>query len=158
MSKTGLRRYVPLAIFIAAVFATAFFGAQFLPGSWYAALKKPSWNPPGWLFGPVWTLLYVAIAVSAWRVYERLPPRSWAPIGLWFVQLIPNALWSYFFFGAHRMDWALIDILVLLCLIGSTAALFYRYDRIAGWLFVPYFLWVAFASTLNWALYWLNAV
>jgi translocator protein len=149
-----MRKYLPLAIFLIAAFATAAFGAQFMPGSWYASLNKPSWNPPSWIFGPVWTVLYALMAVSAWRVFCKNGLR--APVWIWFLQLLPNALWSYFFFGARRMDWALIDICLLLFLIATTIALFFRVDRIAAYLLVPYFCWVSFASVLNWTLYSLN--
>jgi translocator protein len=149
-----MRKFLPLTIFLIAAFATAAFGAQFMPGSWYAALNKPSWNPPSWIFGPVWTVLYTLMAVSAWRVFRKNGLH--APIWVWFLQLLPNALWSYFFFGAHRMDLALIDICLLLCLIATTISLFFRVDRIAAYLLVPYFCWVSFASVLNWTLYSLN--
>jgi translocator protein len=146
--------YGVLALFLVMSFATASFGTMFPPDSWYTSLVKPSWNPPNWLFGPVWTVLYAMNAVAAWRVYRR--GSSLIPISVWILHLVPNALWSMFFFGMHRMDYALVNIVVLLCTIVTTAVLFFRQDRIAGLLMVPYFLWVSFATFLNWTLMSLN--
>ena len=151
MNKRGLAAF---AIFLAAVILTAAFGAMFAPGPWYASLAKPDWNPPAWLFGPVWTVLYLANAFAAWRVWRR--GHSEVAIAVWFVHLIPNALWSYFFFGLHRLDWALIDIILLNLAIVAVVALFYRRDKLAGWLLLPYLAWVMFAGFLNWTLFSLN--
>ena len=142
------------AIFLAAVILTAVFGAMFAPGPWYASLIKPDWNPPSWLFGPVWSLLYLANAIAAWRAWRR--GHAEVAITVWFLHLLPNALWSYFFFGLHRLDWALIDIILLNLAVIAVVALFYRRDRAAGLLMLPYLLWVAFAGFLNWTLFSLN--
>ena len=152
--RLNKRSAAAFAIFLAAVVLTAVFGAQFAPGAWYASLIKPVWNPPSWLFGPVWTLLYLANAIAAWRVWRR--GHADAAIIVWFLHLIPNALWSYFFFGLHRLDWALIDIVLLNLAIIAVIALFYRRDKLAGWLMLPYLAWVAFAGFLNWTLFSLN--
>lgn len=151
MNKRNLAAF---AIFFVAVFLTAAFGASFAPGPWYASLIKPAWNPPSWLFGPVWTLLYLANAIAAWRVWRR--GNSDVAIVVWFLHLVPNALWSYFFFGLHRLDWALVDIILLNLAIIAVTALFYRRDKIAGLLMLPYLAWVAFAGFLNWTLFSLN--
>ncbi len=148
------RSAVAFAIFFTAVFLTASFGALFAPGAWYTGLIKPAWNPPSWLFGPVWTVLYLANAIAAWRVWRR--GHSDIAIVIWFLHLIPNALWSYFFFGLRRLDWALVDIILLNLAIVAVIALFYRRDKIAGWLMLPYLAWVAFAGFLNWTLFSLN--
>jgi translocator protein len=155
LPRTSARIYSALAIFIAAAFLTAAFGAMFAPGAWYVGLIKPTWNPPSWLFGPVWTVLYLANAVAAWRVWRT--GRSEVAVTAWFIHLLPNALWSWFFFGLHRLDWALIDIIVLLSGIVAVTTLFYRRDKLAGWLMLPYLAWVSFAALLNWTLYSLNA-
>ena len=136
------------------MFATAAFGSSFPPDEWYRSLQKPAWNPPSWLFGPVWTVLYVLNALAAWRVY--LAKDHGLAIGVWVLHLIPNALWSYFFFGMKRMDYALVDITLLLCGIVTTIVLFYRRDKLSGLMLVPYFLWVSFASVLNWTLMSMN--
>jgi translocator protein len=143
-----------LLICVGAVFLTATFGASFRPGDWYMSLVKPSWNPPSWVFGPVWTVLYLMNAAAAWRV-GRLPDSRFA-LGAWLLHLVPNALWSFFFFGMHRIDWALLNITLLAFSIVSVMTLFYRRDRIAAWLLLPYLLWVGFAGVLNWTLFSLN--
>ena len=148
------RSAAAFAIFLAAVVLTAAFGAQFAPGPWYVSLIKPAWNPPSWLFGPVWTILYLANAIAVWRVWRR--GEKDVAIVVWFLHLIPNALWSYFFFGLHRLDWALVDIILLNLALVAVIALFYRRDKIAGWLMLPYLAWVAFAGFLNWTLFSLN--
>lgn len=124
------------------------------PGEWYASLVKPSFNPPGWIFGPVWTVLYVLIAVAGWRTFER--DRRGRPMRLWWAQLGLNFLWSPVFFAAHRIGLALVVILLMLAAILAFVAIVRREDRVAAWLFVPYAAWVAFASLLNGSIWMLN--
>lgn len=144
-----------LLVFVLVVAAAAVFGAQFMPGAWYAALLKPAWTPPNWLFGPVWTLLYIAIAFAGWRVWRAAHARRPLALGLWWAQWLCNGLWSWLFFGLHRPDLALIDIGLLLACIVAFVVVAWRIDRIAAWLFVPYAVWVSYASSLNlWI--WLN--
>jgi tryptophan-rich sensory protein len=125
-----------------------------VPGEWYAGLAKPSFNPPGWIFGPVWTVLYVLIAVAGWRIFER--GRTGWPMRLWWAQLVLNFLWSPAFFAAHRIGLALIVILLLLAAIFAFIVTAWRQDRVAAWLFFPYAAWVAFASLLNGSIWMLN--
>lgn len=154
-TRTG--RVGALGVWVVVCFGAAGIGAGFGPGEWYAGLNKPSWNPPNWIFGPVWTVLYVMMAVSAWRVTCRGPfPGAWAPLGLFLVQLGLNALWTPVFFGWHAMGAAFGVIVVLWFLIASTAWAFGRVDRLAGALLVPYLGWVGFASFLNWTLWRMN--
>jgi len=124
------------------------------PGEWYAGLAKPSFNPPNWVFGPVWTTLYVLIAVAGWRVTSHMPGSAAAR--LWWVQLVLNFLWSPAFFGLQRMDLALGIIGMLMASIVAFIAAAGRRERTAAWLFVPYACWVAFATVLNAALLVLN--
>ena len=124
------------------------------PGEWYAGLAKPAFNPPNWLFAPVWTVLYVLIAVAGWRVWQR-DHGSFA-MKLWWAQLGLNFLWSPTFFAAHQIGLALIVILLLLAAILAFIVTAWRLDRPAAWLFVPYAVWVAFASALNGAIWLLN--
>lgn len=124
------------------------------PGDWYPRLAKPSFNPPGWIFSPIWTLLYVLIAVGGWRTFER-DRRGW-PMRLWWAQLTLNFLWSSVFFAAHRIGLALVVILLLLVAILAFIAKAWRQNRVAAWLFAPYAAWVAFASVLNGAIFALN--
>lgn len=124
------------------------------PGAWYARLAKPAFNPPNWLFGPVWTVLYVLIAVVGWRVWQR--DRAGWPMKLWWTQLALNFLWSPVFFAAHRIGLALLVILLLLAAILAFINATWRQDRLAAWLFAPYAAWVAFAIVLNGSILALN--
>jgi len=126
-------------------------------GSWYAGLVKPSFNPPDWVFGPVWTALYLMIAVAGWRVWRRRgQPGARVALTAWGVQLALNLGWSLVFFGARLIGAALVEIVVLLAAIVVTAVLSWRIDRVAGGLLVPYIAWVGFATLLNASLWRLN--
>ena len=123
--------------------------------SWYPTLVKPAWNPPGWVFGPVWTALYAMMAVAAWWVWRQA---GWGgALALFGMQLALNAAWSPLFFGLRRIDLALADIVFLWAAIVATTVAFWKVTPVAGWLFVPYLLWVTFAAALNFALWMLNA-
>jgi benzodiazapine receptor len=146
-----------LAGCLAVTFIAAWIGSRYMPGAWYASLVKPSWNPPNYLFGPVWSVLYVLMAVAAWLVWRKAGFSGAGPaLVLFVVQLALNALWSYLFFGQHRPDLAFFDIVVLWAAIVIVAALFWRVDPVAGGLMVPYLAWVSFASYLNFTLWRLN--
>jgi len=153
-----MRRYGSLIVFLGLVALAAAGGIWFRPDAWYAALAKPAWNPPSWLFSPVWTTLYVMIAIAGWRVWRAGgagDARSVA-LALWFGQWIGNALWSWLFFGLHQPVWAMIDIAAMLVLVLAFIAVTWRFERVAAWLFVPYALWLAFAASLNGAIVMLN--
>lgn len=124
------------------------------PGVWYAQLVKPAFNPPSWLFAPVWTALYILIAIAGWRTWQR--NRSGWPMKLWWAQLFFNFLWSPVFFSAHRIDLALGVILLLLFIILGFIVTSWRQDRTTARLFVPYAVWVAFATLLNASIFSLN--
>jgi benzodiazapine receptor len=145
-----------LTVFIAMVAAAALVGSQFGPGPWYVALHKPLWTPPDWLFGPVWSVLYIAIAVAGWSVWRSKAVSVTKPILLWLLQVILNGLWSWLFFGLRRPELALIDIIALLITICCFIATASGTSRVAAWLFVPYALWVGFATALNFAIWQLN--
>lgn len=117
------------------------------PGEWYENLAKPVFNPPSWVFGPVWTVLYILIAVAGWRIW-RIAPGS-AAMMLWIAQMILNWLWSPTFFGAEAPWLALAVIVALLVSIVGFMALSARHDHLSAWLFVPYAVWVTFATVLN---------
>jgi benzodiazapine receptor len=125
--------------------------------SWYPGLVKPSFNPPNWVFGPVWTTLYLLMAFSVWRVLRlpETPERRWA-LSLFFVQLALNAAWSWMFFAANSPLLGLINIVPQSLTIVATIVAFYRLDRIAGWSLIPPAAWVAFATLLNFAIWKLN--
>lgn len=138
-------------------FAASAVGALFMPGEWYAALNKPAWNPPGWIFGPVWTALYAMMAVAAWLVWQRggfAVQRR--PLGLFLAQLALNALWTPLFFGLRQPGVAFAEIILLWLAILATLLAFRPVSRAAAWLLVPYLAWVSFAAVLNGTLWRLN--
>jgi benzodiazapine receptor len=124
---------------------------------WYRTLQRPSWTPPDWVFGPVWTTLYALMALAAWLVWTSARPgTARLPLAVFGVQLALNAGWSWLFFGAQQPGLAAAEIVVLLVAVVASAALFFRVRPLAGWLMVPYAGWVGFASALNIAFWWLN--
>ncbi len=124
-----------------------------LPG-WYAGLAKPTWTPPDWLFGPVWTTLYCLMGVAAWLVWRRV---GWSRPLAWFaVQLLLNAAWSWLFFGLHSPFAGLIDIVLLWAAIAATVLAFWRVSRLAAILMLPYWAWVSYAAALNFAIWQMN--
>lgn len=126
-------------------------------GTWYPTLTKPPFNPPNWLFGPVWTVLYVAMALAAWRVWKlRTRAAVSGALGLYASQMALNFAWSLIFFGLHRVGAALIDILALLLALAATTIAFWLKDRVAGLLMGPYLAWVSFAALLNFEIWRLN--
>jgi len=154
--KLAKRR--PLLIFLLVTLAVGASASVFTEPSiptWYAALIHPVFAPPNWLFAPVWTTLYVLMAVAAWRVW-RLSGTKSLEMGAYAAQLLFNFAWSAIFFAAHRIGLAFIDICVLLGLILVTTILFWRRDRLAGLLFLPYLAWTSFAALLNYAFHVLN--
>lgn len=153
--SSSSRHYLALLVFLAITFCapaiSTFIG---MPGPWYEALNKPVWNPPSWVFGPAWTLLYTMMAIAAWRVWRCV---GWTgPLLLYFVQLALNAAWTPIFFGAQATGWALVEIVALWFTVLATLLSFRRVDTVAGWLFVPYLGWVTFATLLNFAIWRLN--
>jgi len=160
MNLPVVRSWIALLGFIAAAFTAAAIGGAATASSvreWYPLLTKPAWNPPGWIFGPVWTALYLMMSVAAWRVWQRREqPGAPTALTLFFVQLALNALWSVLFFGLRSPGFALAEIVALwICLVLVQRA-FWRLDRAAGWLWLPYLLWVSFAAVLNTAIFALN--
>lgn len=126
-------------------------------GTWYATLNKPSFNPPNWLFGPVWTMLYILMGVSSLLVYKA-PSSASRRFGLdlYMVQLFFNFSWSFVFFGFQAPGWALANIIILWILLVLMIVHFRRSHPLAGWLQIPYLLWITFATALNAAVWWLN--
>lgn len=149
----GLGGWLAVTFVAAAVGAAASVNA----GSFYSELVLPSWAPPGSVFGPVWSVLYLSIGIASWLVWRVDGFRSArGALTLFLTQLALNSLWSWLFFGWYRGALAFADILLLWLLIVATAIAFYRVRRLAGWLLVPYLLWVTFASALNLAVWQLN--
>ena len=120
-------------------------------GTWFADLTKPAGNPPNWIFGPVWTVLYGLMGLALARVWHSPPetPGRRAAIITFLIQMALNLAWTPVFFGAHRIDLALITIVALLAAIAATIVLFRKVDRPAAFLLVPYLLWVSYATYLN---------
>ena len=131
-SSSTPRNALALVGFVVVTFCAPLFGAGAMPGAWYASLNKPAWNPPAWLFGPAWTLLYTLMAVAAWLVWKRDGWRR--PLLLYFVQLVLNAAWTPIFFGAHELGCAMVEMLALWTAILLTMLSFHRISRPAGWL------------------------
>lgn len=161
-----MKHYLSLVPFLALVFAISFISsqvtmAQVVPGGWHDLLNKPAWNPPNWLFAPVWTTLYVMIAISGWRVWRALPGTtgmkilSTTMLPYW-LQLTLNFAWSFIFFGAHALTASAVEIIALLVMIALNIREFIKWDRLAAYLLVPYVLWVAYASSLNIAIAAMN--
>ena len=148
-------RNLRLALFVVLVVGTGF-ATGFLnpPGGWYAALAKPWFNPSNWIFAPVWSIIYLLVAVAGWRSWER--DRNSTAMMLWWTQMALNLLWSPIFFTAHRPGIALAVILTLLAAVLAFVARQWSDDRIAAALFIPYAAWVGFASALNFEIVRLN--
>lgn len=150
------RRWWALAGFGAAVTVAAAIGGLGVTGTAaeYNGLRQPDWAPPSWVFGPVWTVLYVMIALAGWLVWQRIGFRG--PMWLYAAQLALNALWTPLFFGAGQYGFAFADIVALWLLIAVTAAMFWRIRRPAGVLLLPYWVWVTYATALNFAIWQMN--
>jgi translocator protein len=125
---------------------------------WYPTLNKPSWNPPAWIFAPVWTTLYIVMAIAAWLVWKKDTRFSGVrqALILFFVQLALNCMWSFLFFKFHNPAAALVDIVALLILLALTTGAFFSQSKLAGALMLPYFAWVSFATVLNYTIWQLN--
>lgn len=144
-------------IIIAATVATAAIGGLFKPAAWYQSVTKPSWTPPNWVFAPVWTTLYILMAIAAIAVLRKSGfSGARIALSLFFLQLVLNALWSALFFGMQRPDLAFVDIVLMIVVITATMLMFWQKSTLAGALFVPYLLWVLYASTLNFGIWRMN--
>lgn len=147
-------KYASLAVFLLLVGLAAVTGGQFRPGGWYESLAKPDFTPPSWLFPVAWTALYVMIAIAGWRAWLK---EGFGPaVKVWGVSLALNAAWSWIMFGEHRIGLALIDCYAMLASIFAFIVLAWRVDKPASLLFVPYAVWVGFASILNLAIWQMN--
>ena len=152
-----MKKFFPLLLFILLAFLPGIFGSFFSPGEWYGNLLKPSFTPPGWLFGPVWTLLYIMIGIAGyfvWTVKDHSLQKS--AFIIYAIQLFFNGIWSWIFFGLHKIDLALLVILILWIFIIFNIFYFYKIKKLSGYLLIPYLLWVSFASILNASIWSLN--
>ncbi len=155
---TGPMRYGRLAVSLLIPQAVGWIGALYTVQAvttWYPLLTKPPLTPPSWIFGPVWTALYLLMGISLYRVWRK----GWRRTGareLFVVQLGLNAIWSPVFFGMRQPGWALLVIALLVPAVALTIVAFARIDRVAAWLLVPYLAWISFATYLNAAIWVLN--
>lgn len=155
---SGARSALGLVGWIVLSYAAALGGVFVGPGDWYANLRKPAFNPPGWVFGPVWTLLYVMMGASAWLVWRRTGfKHAGTALGLFILQLILNAIWTPLFFGLKSPGASLVVIVGLWVAILATALAFKNRSRLAALLLLPYLVWVSFATVLNASLWYLNS-
>lgn len=143
-----------LLTFVGLVAVVAASGAVFMPAEWYERLDKPTWTPPNWLFAPAWTVLYVMIAVAGWLVWktEGVGPA----LVIWAANLFFNGLWSWLMFGRHRIGTALVDAIAMVLTIVAFIILASPINQTAALLFLPYLIWVMFATALNVALFLRN--
>jgi benzodiazapine receptor len=151
------RQILALVGWLAVCFAASTTAVFVSTGGWYAVLLKPSWNPPAWLFGPAWSLLYVLMAVAAWLVWRE---GGWKTqqrqLRLFLLHWLLNALWTPLFFGMHQLGPAFAEIIILWLVLAATLISFWGVRKIAGVLLVPYLAWVSFAAALNFAIWRLN--
>jgi len=156
----NLKPWLPLGLFLLLAFAAAAIGGLATANSvntWYPTLQKPDWSPPNAVFGPVWTLLYVLMAVATWRVWRNGDDRAARrTASLYSAQLTLNALWSILFFGLRQPGAALVEIIVLWAVLIVILVRYWRRDRLAAALWTPYVAWVTFAAALNAAIWSLN--
>jgi benzodiazapine receptor len=154
------RPFLGPAVWIGLCFVVMLTGSLFTRPSipnWYAALHKPAWTPPNWLFGPVWLILYLLMGLAAWLVWkERRVSKSGVPLTLFLGQLFLNLLWSYLFFGLQMPQVAFAEIGILWLMILTTTLTFWQVKPLAGILFLPYLVWVAYAGILNLAIWRMN--
>ena len=156
-----MNNVIKLIISIAIPLLVGFSGSFFTvtaPGSWYTTIEKPEWNPPGWVFAPVWTTLYILMGIALFLVWKHPAPdhRKRAAVIFFGLQLLLNFAWSFIFFDQHRIGLALADIILLWLTILITIFLFAKISRPAAWLLVPYISWVSFAGLLNFTIWMLN--
>jgi len=156
-----MTKFLTPIIFIIISQAAGIIGSIFtspaIPG-WYASLNKPSFNPPGWVFGPVWIILYTMMGLAAWLVWQKWGESGLAKTAviLFFIHLVFNTLWSFLFFGLQNPLLAFIEIIILWAMILALIILYYQLDKRAAYLMIPYLLWVSFAALLNFSIWRLN--
>jgi len=156
-TRNALTLFVAIAVPLGAGGLGTLATAKAIP-TWYRGLRKPSWTPPQWVFGPVWTVLYAMMGTAAWLVWKTgwEKPAVRTGIGLFAGQLALNAIWSPIFFGKRAFGLALADLSLLWSMIVATAVQFYQVRPLAGILMFPYLLWVSYAASLNAGVWWMN--
>ncbi|KEQ29596.1 TspO/MBR family protein [Pedobacter antarcticus] len=161
-NQNGKIQFIPLVVNLLITVSIGLAGGLLTVSSvrtWYPGLAKPAFNPPNWLFGPIWSVLFIAIGIAAYRIWIKREQIAHFPrtIAIYAIQLILNLCWSYLFFYHHLIGAALFEIVALLIAILVNGLIFYKIDKIAGLIFIPYFLWVSFAALLTYNIYILNS-
>jgi len=157
-----MNKYIKILIFVLTCVAIGYLSGQVTQSSiktWYPDLVKPSFNPPNWIFAPVWGTLYIMMGIAAGLVWSRIDFEREAvrkALIFFVIQLALNSMWSFLFFGLKNPMLAGIEIILLWLMIYETYIKFGKIDKIAGYLFIPYILWVSFAAVLNGSIWWLN--
>jgi translocator protein len=155
-------KIIPFIFSIALCFLAGAIGSLFTYSeitNWYASLQKPFFNPPNWIFGPVWSLLYLLMGIALYEVWtsQTKTKKKKLAITYFFIQLVLNSLWSILFFGLHSPFLAFLEILVLATMIVLTIQKFFYISKVAAWLMIPYLAWVCFATVLNLSIVLLNS-
>ena len=155
--NNSLKLIIAIAIPVAVGGVSGFFTATGVE-SWYQTINKPSWNPPGWIFGPVWTTLYIMMGVALFLVWksDSSDILKKTAITLFTIQLVLNFFWSFIFFDQHQIGWALVEIIAMWIFILITIFAFGNVSKLAAWLLVPYISWVSFATILNYTIWKIN--
>ncbi len=159
MFAASFRSWMSLIFFIVGCLGIGYLGSLATSSSlqdWHASLRKPPLNPPNWIFGPVWSALYILMAIAGWRLWRVSSAYRFRARFLFVFQLILNGLWSPIFFGLRNPLAGLADIVLLWSVLLMLIRTSWREDRVSYWLLMPYFLWVSFATYLNFAIWWLN--
>lgn len=125
--------------------------------SWYRFINKPLWNPPNWIFGPMWTLLYILMGIAVALVWHTQYQNKKPALTFFIIQFAFNIAWSFIFFNLHAIGWAFAEIIIMLLLIVFTTAAFFKISKTAAWLMLPYLIWVSFATVLNGTIWYLNS-
>ncbi len=152
-----ISRYYPLVAFLLLVVLAAAFGGQFAAGQWYyETMHRPSWNPPGWLFGPVWSVFYLLMALAAWMVWQTGHRMRNGAVAWWLIALLLNSLWSWIFFGIHRIGYALLEMSLLIGILVMCIQSFRLISRPAAALLLPCLAWLLFSWLLNLTIWLMN--
>lgn len=157
-----MNKYIKIILLVAFCLAVGYISSELTRGgvtTWYATIEKPSFNPPNWIFAPVWTILYIMMGIAAGLIWQQIETKKEAvntALVYFFIQLALNALWSFLFFGLKNPLLALIEIIILWLMIYETFIKFNRLNKFAGYLLIPYLLWVSFATILTASIWWLN--
>jgi benzodiazapine receptor len=152
MPRSNTQTWLGLLAWVVVAFLPATTAAFVETGAWYESLSRPAWTPPSWVFGPVWTGLYLLMGIAGWRVWAGSgfgDRRTRRALMLFLAHLILNAAWTWIFFGMHMLTAAAVEIVVLWAMIVGLVVLFWKRDRVAGSLLLPYLLWVSYAVTLS---------